>query len=307
MTRKKNRRRKVIPKEPADMDTIVPWGIDRHLDLIEEVVREPEAYGIDAPDLEEAAERILRSLGTDGKASKEAILDRMRAELREWRRDRPDGQLIAKMYQLEDQRRAAHGTRDSRRVRSHDDWVPVAKQLLTHIPDTGPWDSEREHAAVWLPPLGTRSQTELREYIKRSESIPVYFDALGHISEKLDESGEDIPPMLTQWRTEVASGHRRCPDRKPLPPHRPVELDLVPRDLKIQITIALLARLGVPPQGSLLSGCRIVSEAMNLSEYSVERIWKARIWEQPFQDLIRKYSKAIAERTGLSELHTTET
>ena len=237
----------------------------------------------------------------------------MRAELREWWRDRPGGQFLAKMYQLEDQRRAAHGTRDSRRVRSHDDWVPVAKLLLTHIPDSGPWDSEWEYAAVstalatvWLPPIGTRSQTELREYIEHSESIPVYFDALGHICEKLDKSGEDIPPMLTWWRREVASGHRRCPDRKPLPPHRPVELDLAPRDLKIQITIAVLERLGVPPQGSLLSGCRIVSEAMKLSEYTVERIWKARIWNHPFQVAMRKYSKAIAERTGLSELHTTE-
>ena len=93
-------------KTPAHMDPIVRGNIDRYLDLIEEVVREPEAYGIDAPDLEEAAERILRSLGTDGKASEEAIEDRMRAELREWRRDRPGGQFLAKMYQLEDQRRA---------------------------------------------------------------------------------------------------------------------------------------------------------------------------------------------------------
>ena len=55
-------------QKPAHMDLIVPGNIDRYLDLIEEVVCEPEAYGIDAPDLEEAAERILRSLGTDGKA-----------------------------------------------------------------------------------------------------------------------------------------------------------------------------------------------------------------------------------------------
>ena len=47
------------------MDPIIRGNIDRYLDLIEEVVREPEAYGTDAPDLEEAAERILRSLGTD--------------------------------------------------------------------------------------------------------------------------------------------------------------------------------------------------------------------------------------------------
>ena len=89
------------------MDPIIRGNIDRYLDLIEEVVREPEAYGIDAPDLEEAAERILRSLGTDGKASEEAILDRMRAELRESASGPfPNVKLLAKMYQLEDQRRA---------------------------------------------------------------------------------------------------------------------------------------------------------------------------------------------------------
>ena len=106
VTGKKDRRAKLIPKKPADMDTIVPWGIDRYLDLIEEVVFDPQVSGTDAPNMEEAAERLLRSLGTDGKASEEAILDRMRAELRESWRDRPGGQLLAKMYQLEDQRRA---------------------------------------------------------------------------------------------------------------------------------------------------------------------------------------------------------
>ena len=135
----------------------------------------------------------------------------------------------------------------------------------------------------------------------RSRGTSRYFDVLMRICGELDLRGEDIPPMLARWRTEVAGGRRRRPGRKPLPPYRHVKLDHVRRDLKIQLTIAVLARLGVPPQGSLLSGCRIVSEAMNLSEYSVERIW-----EQPFQDLIRKYSKAIAERTGLFELHTTE-
>ena len=183
------------------MDLIVRGNIDRHLKLIEEVACGPQVSGTDAPDMEEAAERILRSLGTDWKANEEAILDRMRAELREWRRDRPEVQLLAKMYQLEDQRRAAHGTRDSRRVRSHDDWVPIAKPLLAHIPDMGPWDPEWEYAAVstvlaalWLPPIGMRSRTELREYIKRSRSIRVYFDALMRICEELEKRGEDIPP-----------------------------------------------------------------------------------------------------------------
>ena len=238
----------------------------------------------------------------------------MRAELRESWRDVPERQTLARLYRRANLRKAEHRSSDSSRNPPRDQCLAVAKPLLAHIPDMGPWDPEWEYAAVstvlaalWLPPIGMRSQTELREYIEYSESIPVYFDALMRICEELEKRGEDIPPMLTQWRTEVASAHRRCPDRKPLPPHRPVELDFAPRDLKIQITIAVLERLGVPPQDSLLSGCRIVSEALKLSEYTVERIWKARIWNHPFQREIQKHSKAIAERTGLSELHTTET
>ena len=73
------------------MDLIVRGNIDRHLKLIEEVVCDPQVSGTDAPDKEEAAERILRSLGTDWKAREEVIEDRVRAELREWWRDRPGG------------------------------------------------------------------------------------------------------------------------------------------------------------------------------------------------------------------------
>ena len=50
---------------PAHMDLIVRGNIDRYLHLIEEVVCDPQVSGTDAPNMEEAAERILRSLGTD--------------------------------------------------------------------------------------------------------------------------------------------------------------------------------------------------------------------------------------------------
>ena len=55
------------------------------------------------------------------------------------------------------------------------------------------------------------------------------------------------------------------------------------------------------------SGCSIVAEAMNLSEYSGgAHLERAHLGDHPFQRVMRKHSKAIAERTGLSELHTTE-
>ena len=69
MTRKKDRWVQLIPQKPADMASIVPWGIDRYLDLIEEVACDPQVSGTGVPDKEEAAERIFRSLGTDWKAT----------------------------------------------------------------------------------------------------------------------------------------------------------------------------------------------------------------------------------------------
>ena len=322
MAGKKDRREQFIPQKPAHMDPIVRGNIDRYLDLIEEVACDPHVCGTNAPDKEEAAKRILQSLGTDRKASEEAIVDRMKAELREWWRNVPEPvrQLLANLYQRAAQRKAGRGSPDSNRKPSRDECLAVAVPLLAHLPDTGPWDLEREHAAVsivlatlLLPPIGTPSRSKLREYIKNARSIPVYFDALMRMCEELERRGEDIPPMLARWRTEVAGWRRRHPGRKPRPPRRPVPMDHVPRDLKIQLTIAVLERLGIPPQGSPYSGISIVTEALkqsegfeDLSEASVARIWKRRIWEQPFQRVMEKYSKAIAERTGLSELHTIE-
>ena len=180
MTGKKDRRVKLIPQEPADMDSIVPWGIDRYLDLIEEIPCGPQVSGTGALDMEEAADRILRSLGTDWKAEEEAIEDRMRAELRESWRDVPERQTLARLYRRADLRKAEHRSSDSSRKPPRDQCLAVAKPLLAHIPDTGPWDPEWEYAAVptvlaalWLPPIGMRSRTELREYIKRSRSIRV--------------------------------------------------------------------------------------------------------------------------------------
>ena len=57
------------------------------------------------------------------------------------------------------------------------------------------------------------------------------------------------------------------------------------------------------PRGRCISGCRIVSEALGLSEDAVIRIWKGRIWRRPFGLVMKKHSKAIATRTGLNHFH----
>ncbi len=200
-------------------------------------------------------------------------MDRMRAEVTTWWQDFPERQLLTDLYRRAARRKAKCGSADSRRDPPHDEGVRVARGLLAHIPDTGPWDYEWEYAAVstvlaalLLPPIGTRSRPALRAYINLSRSSRVFFDALRRICGELDRRDEAIPPMLARWRTEAAGGHRRRPAGKPRPSRRPVRPALLRRDLKIQLTIEVLDRVGVPPRGRDVSGCRIAKEALEPSE-----------------------------------------
>ena len=143
------------------------------------------------------------------------------------------------------------------------------------------------------------SRAELRKYIKLSRSTRVPFDALSFICEELYNRGEAVTGLLAKWRQEVAGGLRRRPAIKPIPAHRPPNPAQLARDIHIQVTIAILERVGVPPQGRLVSGCHIVSEASGLPDDTVVRIWKACTWRTSFVPVMRKYSEAIAKRTGL--------
>ena len=125
-----------------------------------------------------------------------------------------------------------------------------------------------------------------------------------------------MPRQLRKWR-QGAGGGRGRPAKKRAPPQRPVTLATLLRHLQIQVTIEILRMVGVPPSGTDVSGCRIVSEALlelsdsglvpkalGLSEDTVTRIWKGRIWKEgAFEDVMRKLPEAIAERNG--PFHTT--
>ena len=319
MTGRKNRRVNLIPKRPDDMDPIIRWGIRTHLHLIEEVACGSETSGTGAPDMEEAAERIVESLGTDWKANEEAAVDRMRAEVTTWWQDFAERQLLTDLYRRAARRKAKCGSADSGRKPSHSEGLRVARGLLAHIPDTGPLDFAWEYAAVstvlaalLLPPIGIRSRAALRAYIKLSIRSRVFYDALLRICVELDKRGEAISPMLAKWRREVVGGQRLRPARKARPRRRPVKPDDVRRDLRIQLTIEILRRIGVPPRGKVVSGCRIVTEALKpseddkgLSEDTVVRIWNGRIWEKPFKPVMQKQSADITKRTGLPRLYVT--
>ena len=167
--------------------------------------------------------------------------------------------------------------------------------------------SPKRYRSLWqtigCPLKGKRRPAALQEYIKRSRSNRAHFDALEIIWQELNCRGESIPDPLDKWRTEFIDGLRPRPDRKPVPAHRPVRAAQLVRDIQIQFTIEVLRRVGVKPRGSSVSGCGIVSEVLELSEETVNRIWKERILKRPFGQM-GKHSKAIAERT--LPLHTTK-
>ena len=166
-------------------------------------------------------------------------------------------------------------------------------------------DAAKAQADQWLSPNGVSSHHALRGYIRLSRSSPVYFDALGRVWEGLDSRGETIPGSLVRWRQQADRGRRTRPARKPLPRRRPVNSAQVRRDFQIELTIAVLERVGISPNGKIVSDRRIVSEALGhwLSEERVSHIWQKRISKKPFEAVLRKHSRAIAKRTGLSPYH----
>ena len=312
MTGRKGRRVKSLPGVVADVDPVIRSHMEMRLRYIEEVACGSQVSGTGAPGQEEATKGILRSLGGDWEADAEAIVECHRAEVMEWWQDFPERQLLIDLYRRASRRRAGCGSRDSRRRPSHEEGLPVARALLADIADAGRLDSEWEFAAVskmmaalLLPPLGVCSRSGLRQYIKRSRSSRIHFDALGLIWEVQDSRGEGISRPLLRWRQEVVGGCRRRPAKKPVPSHRPVNPAKLLHDVQIQFTIEVLRRVGIPPRGSV-SGCLIASEALGCrgpSEETVKRIW--REYKGSFALVMRKYWKATAKRAGLSQYQTT--
>ena len=140
--------------------------------------------------------------------------------------------------------------------------------MLADIGDTKRLDSEWESESVSivlgdlrLPPIGAPSPETLREYIELSGDSQVYFDALEHMYEVLDNRGQAMPRQLRKWR-QGAGGGRGRPAKKRAPSQRPVTLATLLRHLQIQVTIEILRMVGVPPSGTDVSGCRIVSEVL---------------------------------------------
>ena len=294
------------PESLAEVVRNVRWGIGVPLQLMEEGVRGPQDFGAGAPGMKEAWERIHRAVERrDSKAEDAAVVDYTRAALWDLWLGYPERRLLTELYRRDARRQDGSGSSDSRRPTTPQEGLRVARGLLAEIPATGRLDAEWESAALskvladqLLPPSGVPSRPALREYIRRSKGNRAYFDALSRICEGLDNRGNAIPCLLAGWREEVASGRLRRPAVRPIPSHRPANPAQLARDMQIQFVIEVLDRIGIKPNGSVVSGCRIVSEVLGLSEDTVRRTWKACIWRRSFMPAMRKYSEGIAERNG---------
>ncbi len=299
---------KLLPEYVAELDTNLRWTVEMGLQILEEVVRGPDNSGTGEPSIEKAGQRIRSAVERkDGKAEDGAIVDYQTAATRAVWRDFPDErQFFATLYERHDLRRAKSVPREKRRPLTHREGLRVVKPLLPDIPDTDPLDVEWEADTVAKVLAGQGpfsnilpSRLVWRKYIKGCRSIRVFFDALNYIYEEMRNRGRAIPRLLARWREDVAVGRRRRPAMSPKPNHRPANWTRLVRDIHIQFTIEALKRVGVPPRGEKVSGCRIVAEALGVPELTVVGVWKTCIWRKPYVPVKRKYAKDIAMRHGL--------
>ena len=231
----------------------------------------------------------------------------MRAQAMEWWQGFPEGQLLTGLYQRDALRRKKFGSRDSSRRPSHQEGLRIVSPMLADLPDVSRFDSEWEFesvskvlAVLFFHPIGAPSPKRLQEYIERSRSNRVHYDALKRIDKELDKLSKATPLRLSRWSLGDADGLPQRPPGRNLPPHRPANPATLMRNVQIEVTIGLLERVGIRPYGTDVSGCRIVAEALE-PEFSEKHV--KRIWEMAFTAAVREYSKAIAKRTGLARSH----
>ena len=292
-----------LPDRDSDLDANNRWVIDKLMDLTEEVVFEPHDPRPDAPSTEESMRSVQKAVERrDGKAEEKAIVDGIRADLRNWLRKFPERELLTRSFLRAVRRRENSGSPDSSRLPTHSEVLPLARALLADVPGRARLDSAWEAAAVamvlarlWLL---ANSRETLREYIRRSRKSRVYFIALGMIQYELEYRRETVPSYLGTWCQEADRGHRKPPDLMLIAAHRPINLTVFIRQFRIHLTIELLNRLGVRPRGQHLAGCGVVAEVLGLSEDTIEDIWKDRIWGKPFEPVVTHYEKPLRDRYG---------
>ena len=273
------------PTSVGELDDNVRWAIDSYLKTIEEFARDPSAFGTAGLSTEEVNGRIGLAVERMNKqAEEEAILDGMRVQTRELWQDFPELELLGNHFRRAALRNAARGFPDTTDPPTEEEGLRLARAVVARLPGRSllaqipgaDWlnpEGESETISVYMAYQWVREggRDLLRDYIKRSRTR-VYFDALRLIWEELKRRGEDIPGPLKKWHSDTDGGRLGRPPMKPMPKHRPVTMPKFLSDVNIQLTIEILRRIGIQPEGRPVGGCHIVSEALATSEDKALRL-----------------------------------
>ena len=105
---------RLIPESAAEFGSNIPWIMEKRLEIIEEIALGSQTSGRDAPDMDEAWERMWEAVGRrDQEAEDEAFVDHTRAEVWEWWQGFSERPLLTDLYWRAGRREAKSGSLDS--------------------------------------------------------------------------------------------------------------------------------------------------------------------------------------------------
>ena len=298
---------KLLPGGFDQLLPIVQVIVGLHLEYILQAARGALASGSDGPSEDQALESVIRLFeGRHVEADKRALEEYMRARSEEWWQSYPERRLFSDLVVRADLRKRLGGNGDDRRRPTREEGLRIARPLLAGIPDKITLDTVGEYesvarllAALLLPPMGEPSSEELQRYTELAKSTPVFRDGVRYFYADLDNADATLYRPDIRWRRRSGIMPRLYRRKLKVKAENPVKPALLIRNLQVHFVVGLLERVGIPPLGTLVSGCRIVGEVLGLRENRVKRIWKMR-----FTVEMSKHSRAVAERLGLTE--TTE-
>lgn len=262
----------------------------------EDLVAEPS-------DVEEMKQVLFRVvLDRDPIAGEAAARPLLRGVWRGWARNTNAGAIYRGLDKRRAMRRAMAGTPDQRRRPSHSEGVEFAREYLADVSDRSWWERDTQFlvspsvpdaeqadwtqgilprllADAWLSQSGGGDLEALRDFIRNSASSPVFDHALKQIYWALSQGRGEPPHALLLILIEAVAGSQERPLRGAFERHRRAKLGYLGRNVKIVVCLKLLHRVGIPPTGSRVSGCRIVAESLDeMSEDQVRRIGTTPIW-----------------------------
>ena len=285
------------------------------VELFEGISGDAENPGTGPLGIAELAEAVYSAAqGTDAIAGEAALKVYLKAAWREWAHTSPAGKLYSEMDHRRILRLAKEGSADQRRLPDHPEGVRFAREFLADVSDKTWWERDAEFmvtpsvadaeqadwtlgflprllANFWLSPKGGGHPDVLWDFIRNSAISPVSWDTLQLIYRGLSEGRGEPPHALLLSLIEALAGSHNRPAEGATDPNRPPKLGYLGRNVKAQLCLKMQRRVGVPPNGKEVSGCRIVAEVLGLSEDQVRRIWTTPTWPA-----VRKVLEIVVKR-----------